>query len=304
MPVIAVDGGGTRCRFAVMDARGSQLAYLETATCHPGQIGLEAMGERLSAGARRVCAEADVSLADCVVSLGLAGYGPGCQRPLDQAVRQGLGDARSLLVISDAEAARLGALEGAEGLLLVAGTGSICTGVIDGAWVRAGGWGFMLGDEGSGAWLGKAAASYVLRAADGGAEKDQPLEDRLCEALDIQKPQDLVERLAQAADARRLLGTLAPVVMGLASEGDRAAGSLVEQAACQLASLVSGCLRQAEPQQSVACSYTGGLFSAGALLLEPLKARLDKRVRLVAPRHSPLYGAWLNARMTLGELAL
>ncbi len=218
MPVIAVDGGGTRCRFAVMDARGSQLAYLETATCHPGQIGLEAMGERLSAGARRVCAEADVSLADCVVSLGLAGYGPGRQRPLDQAVRQGLGDARSLLVISDAEAARLGALEGAEGLLLVAGTGSICTGVIDGAWVRAGGWGFMLGDEGSGAWLGKAAASYVLRAADGGAEKDQPLEDRLCEALDIQKPQDLVERLAQAADARRLLGTLAPVVMGLASE--------------------------------------------------------------------------------------
>ena len=148
--------------------------------------------------------------------------------------------ARRVEVLSDAQIAHLGALGGGDGLLILAGTGSIVIGRDRGRrWTRAGGFGSLLGDEGSGFWLGRA----WLRATTQG-------EDFLP-----------ARRLVQAPNPVRRIAALAPSVLARARRGDRRAQAIVAEAQRHLAAQARDVVRRLRMPQPVTVSWAGSVMS-------------------------------------------
>ena len=180
--------------------------------------------------------------------------------------------ARSLEVLSDAQLAHLGALGGGPGLLILAGTGSIVIGRDPGGrWGRAGGFGPLLGDEGSGFWLGRA----WLRATSQG-------EDFLP-----------ARRLVQAKDAVRRIAALAPGVLARAKRGDARARTIVREAQGHLAGFARDVAGRLALPAPVAVSWAGSVlddawFRAG---VARALARTGVRARWQAPVMAPVEAA-------------
>jgi N-acetylglucosamine kinase-like BadF-type ATPase len=186
-------------------------------------------------------------------------------------------------VLSDAQAALLGALGDSPGVLILSGTGSIVIGRdAHGRWARAGGLGPLLGDEGSAFWIGRA----WLRATTHG-------EDFLP-----------VRRLVTRTDAVARIAGLAPSVLARARRGDRRARAIVGEAQSHLASLARDVVRQLRLPSPVAVSWAGGVLD-DARFRGGLKRAVTKHglgVRWRAPAAAPVAAAVALAQRMLGTL--
>jgi len=280
--LVAVDGGatGTRLRVAAADGR-----VLGEATGGPGSLTLRGAGawqEILTAFTTALGDRPGEHLVRARLGLGLAGANDAALRAvfLDAAPTVG-----RLELATDAYIAALGAHGGAPGSIVSVGTGTVGYRILeDGGSRTVGGWGFPAGDEGSGAWLGRAAVSGALRRRDG--------VDRLpAGPLDV----DLWQRLGADRDA--ILGwlrdapstryaTLADLVLEHAAD-DPIAEALVYGAAAAVGRLA----RALDPESRAPLALLGGL--AGPLMpyFDPSLA-----ARVVPPQGSALDGAMLLAR--------
>jgi glucosamine kinase len=186
-------------------------------------------------------------------------------------------------VLSDAQAALLGALGDTPGVLVLAGTGSIVIGRdARGRWARAGGLGPLLGDEGSAFWIGRA----WLRATTGG-------EDFLP-----------VRRLVTRKDVVARIARLAPSVLARARRGDRRARAIVSEAQDHLAHLARDIVRQLGLPDPVAMSWAGGVlddarFRSG---VERAVAKTGVRASWRAPLATPVAAAVVLALRALGRV--
>jgi glucosamine kinase len=163
---LGIDGGGTKTTCAV----GDESQLLATATAGPSNIvrvGELQARESLQQSVRQACAAAGITPAQ--VAHTCVG-GSGAARPEVAAiVRRSLAEVLVTLidVVGDMQIALEAAFDTGPGVIVIAGTGSIAYGRdANGTTVRAGGWGFAIGDEGSAHWIGRAAVSAVLRASD------------------------------------------------------------------------------------------------------------------------------------------
>jgi N-acetylglucosamine kinase-like BadF-type ATPase len=248
--VVVVDLGGTWVRVALSGGRAR--AYRGPA---PGVAGLPALLARL--WRRWRLARGDVA------ALGVAARGvwtAGERRALARRLRR---FAPRVVVVSDVEAAYLGALGARPGVLLLAGTGSIALGRDRGGrFARAGGLGPLLGDDGSAFAIGRA----WLR---GGAV-----------------PWARARGLATAPDAVARVAALAPGVLRRAGAGDPTARRVVREAQEALAALAAGAARALGLRPPITVSWAGGLL-AGAAFRAGVWRRLRRgglRVRPVRPR--------------------
>jgi glucosamine kinase len=191
--------------------------------------------------------------------------------------------AAHVTVLSDAQAALLGALGDSPGVLILAGTGSIVIGRnARGRWARAGGLGPLLGDEGSAFWIGRA----WLRATTRG-------EDFLP-----------VRRLVTRRDAVTRIAGLAPTVLARARRGDPRARAIVGDAQHHLASLAGDVVRQLRLPRPVMVSWAGGVLD-DPRFREGLKravARSGLGARWHAPLAAPVTAAVALARQALGTV--
>ena len=163
---LGIDGGGTKTTCAV----GDESRLLATATAGPSNIvraGEAEARESLQQSVRQACAAAGVTPAQ--ISQTCVG-GSGAARPeLAEIVRRSLAEIlpTPIQVVGDMQIALEAAFDTGPGVIVIAGTGSIACGRDrQGTTLRAGGWGFAIGDEGSAHWIGRAAVKAVLRAAD------------------------------------------------------------------------------------------------------------------------------------------
>ena len=159
---VGIDGGGTGTRAVVADAEGRILGRGESGASALGQGAEQAwrhVGEAISRAA-----VPGLTLEDCALGLGLSGTGVPVQ--LQAFIAADPGVARFTLV-TDGLAALLGAHGGGPGALLISGTGSVAEALLpDGSRRMVGGWGWQIGDEGSGAWLGQQAMKIAQAAFD------------------------------------------------------------------------------------------------------------------------------------------
>jgi glucosamine kinase len=268
---LGIDGGGSGCRAAVCDADGR---VLRTGKSGPANIATDLEGARRNVMDAAVEAlPSGATFGDVVAVMGLAGAN--VLRCMEQ-FRKGL-TFRQLRIETDALIATKGALGHRDGIVAAIGTGSVFASQVGGTVRQVGGWGLVLGDEGSGAWIGRAILARCLQALDGA----KPLTALLSELLDEYGGGDgIVSFATQASPAE--FAALAPRVI---RSSDPAARAIVDQADVS----VSKAIGLLQPVPALPVVFLGGLGQV-------FSARLAGRWPVVQPYGDPLHGALLLAR--------
>jgi glucosamine kinase len=215
--VLGIDGGGTSCRAALATAQGAVLAR---AVSGAANIRTDLTGARnnIVEAARRAFLDAGhdpALIASTPAVLGLAGANVGTYAQQLEAV---LPFARSR-VENDAAIALEGAVGSGDGAIAVLGTGTAYMARRNGKARAVGGWGFQVGDQGSGARIGRDLLEQTLLAYDG-VRKGSPLTKAML-AVFRDNPQDVVEFTTRAVPGD--FGGFAPKVFDYAAEGDAVA---------------------------------------------------------------------------------
>ena len=283
--VIGVDGGGTGTRVRVALQNGTLLAQ--------GSAGPSALGQGVSSAWSQILLAISAAFHStglplphwscCVLAAGLSGYGHKPWREEFLALNPGFA---SVLTESDGHAMLIGAHSGKPGVMVTAGTGSIAEALYaDGSRREAGGWGFPVGDEGSGAWLGLRAMAHTHAAQDGRVSQGALARRILdhcggnAEAL-----------LAWCADARQFkYAQLALLVFDAAEvepQPDPVALDLLDEAARAIACLVD----VLDPASQMFVAVCG---SVGQRLQPRLPHALQNRC--VVPAHDASHGALMLA---------
>ena len=204
---------------------------------------------------------------------------------------------------NDAVIARAGALAGRPGVIVIAGTGSVAFGEDpSGRQARAGGWGYIFGDEGSGFAIGCGAVRAALHARDGTGEATV-LVERFSEAAAMPVA-EIPMAFYEGRIDRSKIAALSRAVFRAAEERDAVAIRLVEEAGAALARLVTAVIAQLRwPDGPVAVGPVGGVFEAGRTILRPLRDALAPTAPaavLVPPRLAPAVGGVLLAMRAAG----
>jgi glucosamine kinase len=275
--LLGVDGGGTRCRARLALPSGTVLGEGEAGPANLRLGFIETFAAVLDAAGGCLAAAGLPSAAfgRTIACLALAGASEPAER--EAALRHKLPFCNTIIT-SDADAACVGAHDGANGAVIIVGTGSIGWGLASGTRYRVGGWGLPLSDEGSGAWLGQAALRQVLRAHDGRTAWT-PLLAEIFEQFG-RNPHAIVRWTAAAKPAD--YGRFAPAVMAHAKDGDGEAAALARRAAGHIDALAARLTDLGFTRISLA----GGLARA----IEPY-LRAATRRHLVAPAGDALAGA-------------
>jgi len=204
--------------------------------------------------------------------------------------------ARSTAVAADALAAHLGALGGRPGAVAAVGTGAIVLATdLRRRWHRADGWGHLLGDLGSGSWIGAHGLRAAVATHDGRPGPASPT--LLAAALERFGPvEGWPAALYGRPDRAHVLASFTPAVADAARAGDLVANGILHDAGTHLAESLAAALRPGIPPLAAA---TGGVLQIGEAVTTPLRARLSALrpdVRLVPADGTPLDGALRLAR--------
>lgn len=292
---LGIDGGGTKTTCAV----GDDSHLIATATAGPSNIvrvGEVQARESLQQSVRQACAAAGITPAQ--ISCTCVG-GSGAARPeLAAIVRHALAEILStpIEVVGDMQIALDAAFDTGPGVIVIAGTGSIAYGRdLQGTTVRAGGWGFAIGDEGSAHWIGRAAVSAVLRASDprdGSSESDSLRESSLSTALLKAWGVTSLTDLARAANSIPP-PDFAALFPPVAASQDALAKQVLTDAGRELAHVAAVVIRRLfarDHSASVPVAMTGGVFRHAALVrqvfyneLRTLEPRAEVNPQVVEP---------------------
>lgn len=232
---LGIDGGGSKTLAVVVDEQGMERGRAVAGSSNYAAVGLDVAAGNIYEAAERAMRGAGVSLPVAAVWLGLAGVDS--LHAQDVLLPHFHRLAGSVRLTNDAELV-LGGLEHMVGVALIAGTGSIALGRnAQGEARRAGGWGHLLGDEGSGYAMGRCALQAVMRAADGRGEATALLPAILRE-WGLVEASDILLKIYPEVDKAVIAG-LSSLVLRSAEAGDRVAGGIVREAVDELALVAS-----------------------------------------------------------------
>lgn len=252
-----VDGGGTKTAVVLVDDTGVELARFNGPTSNAAVIGHDQAGAVLR-GAILGAVEAaggDITLAH--IWCGLSGS----DRPEDhRLLRPFICDlCPDIRMTNDAELV-LGALVQAVGVAVVSGTGSIAVGRnAAGLYGRAGGWGQIMGDEGSGYDIGRRLLDAFAREADGRGPVSS-CTARLNSQFSLQNPHQIITWVYDKSTSKSDIAALASIVIEEAADGDDVARQILANAAIELAQTVTALARRLGFQHHLPLALTGGML--------------------------------------------
>jgi glucosamine kinase len=308
--VVGVDAGGTSTRALAADAAGAVLGTGRAGGANPNShppaeaaaqiaLAIAAATEGLDPGHGIACV------------VGMAGASkltdPAVAAFFEQAWRS-VGLEGRVRVASDAEAAFASATPAADGTVLIAGTGSIAGKIRKRRMVaNAGGYGWLLGDEGSAYWLGREAIRATLDALGGGGPLNGLPAAVLGQALDIHLPEDLADaerldvwgRLITRANAEApvQLAKFAPLVSAADHNGEAVAREIIDRAAEALVGIALACR---EPGENSPVVLVGSVLGESSPVGARVRAALSG-LDVVASSDGVLGAAWLAAVEAFGE---
>jgi N-acetylglucosamine kinase-like BadF-type ATPase len=301
---LGVDGGQSGTTAVIGDAQGAIVGWGNSGPCnHVGAAEAKAkflrvIRECISRAAAQAALDAGgPPFRFKAACLGMSG-GPDDK----SALLRELIDADHLLITHDAAIALAGATGGEPGVIVIAGTGSMAYGQnARGETARAGGWGYLFGDEGGAFDIARQALRAVLREHEGWGGRTA-LTPALVEAVGASDANEMLHLLYTDEWPRSRVADLARTVDHIAEEGDPAAIGLMQQAAQQLALLIASVRRQLwNDGEPVPVSWSGGAFQSATLLDRfRLLIALQDAALCEAPLHGPAAGALLLAWKAAG----
>jgi len=295
-----IDGGGTFSRIALINSDGKVLTKSEAGSTNIYSVTKDEVFKNLSqlldSAMKTTRLEKQNLTAGCIGSAGLA-------REREKIIFREfadrlLGKDFPVLLCSDAEILLCGGLENPEGYCLIAGTGSIALGrSSSGKLVRSGGYGYMIGDEGSAAWIGKTAIARIMRSID---NRDLPtdMSGAILEAAGLTESSELIHYIHYTADKAQV-ASLAPVVTDAARKGDPLALDILHKGAAELTLLVKSVIDQSPWIIKKELVLAGGVIKNNEILTQKLKEHLTNELPALSvymPKGTALEGACMLAR--------
>ncbi|MCA1603150.1 MAG: hypothetical protein LC776_16450 [Acidobacteria bacterium] len=307
--MVGVDGGGSKTHAVIVDADGRILGEGTSGPSNPLRVGIARAAAAVREAIDKACEAAQVRREDILAAeVGLAGAR---RTELRERVREALGSLgiAELEVVGDADIALYGATDGEAGVVVIAGTGSICCGVnARGKRNCAGGWGPVAGDEGGGAWIARRALRAIAHASDGRGPKTS-LMVAACAYFHVTTPEDLSTAIYAPTMTNERLAGFGKQVIEAAKAKDPVAREIMAEAGSELGLAVAAVIRtlNLEPER-FQVAYVGGVFAAGGeLILGPMCERIHQIAPLAfvaPPRMSPSMAAAQMARERSNLVAL
>ncbi len=300
--VLGADGGGTKTLGVLSDGDCRELARFQVGPGNPNVVGVDGAASNLLDVITGCCERASVLPRELgAVVFGLAGVGSaGVRDRLAEALRA-RATARgweylTFSIETDARVALEGAFGGEPGVVVIAGTGSNLIGKLpDGTVSSVGGWGRVLGDEGSGFAIGTEAIRAVTRDIDRRGEA-RVLRTALATRFGLETRDAIVAKVYQE---KFDLASLAPVVLEAAEKGDRTSMDILRNAASQLTDQLDAIIdRMGSAQAVTGVVFIGGLIDHDTLysriVTEAIHSRIP-RAEIRPARYPPVQGAVLMA---------
>ncbi len=279
MHVLGIDAGGTKTVCLLADETGAILAEgrgpganLHTA----GELAVEkVLHEAMEA------AIGDRAITPAAICLGMAGVDREDEARTVRAIMRRIGFKSRVLVVNDALVGLVAGARDEPGVAINAGTGSIVYGRnANGEAARAGGWGHMIGDEGSGYWIGRESLAAVMRAADGRGPGTH-LTAEILPHFGVDDESRLPRIVYDRELPRVSVAALGPIVQRVAEWGDAVATRILERAAEELVLAAQSVVTRLEMRGDAFTFYlAGGVFR----VVPWLAGELPKRLVEVAPR--------------------
>lgn len=259
--VAGLDGGGTKTAVTVADEKGMIVhSFTSGAINYNGQdeASIRSSLQEIFETIATVCGGLDHCVQVCIGAAGVSN--PTVITRLESNVRE-CGYQGELFITGDQETALCGAHDSEYGIILIAGTGSICYGKIEsGLSHRTGGCGHLIDDEGSGYSIGRDLISALVRANDGRLPQT-PITEMVYEQLQMGTVQQIIGFVYDKRTNKKEIAALAPILSKACAHGDKAALSIAEKSACALIELVVPVAKKLSLQN-------GTVAMAGSVLLK------------------------------------
>ena len=304
---LGVDGGGTKTAYAVIDADGGIRArHVGPSVSHLAE-GFERARQLLAQGIAAALASAALRIEDLTFAfIGLPAYGEdsAAAATLDALPAVSLPRQRYRCG-NDMICSWAGALSCQDGISVVAGTGSMAYGEYAGRTARCGGWGEIIGDEGSAYWIAREGMNLFSRMSDGRTPRG-PLYELVRTRSGIAVDLDLCSHVyGEKASARSAFAQFAPWVHDAALAGDTQAAAIFERGAQELCQCVAATRRMLDVPAHIELpvSHTGSVLQGASLILDAFRRALANapgRFEYRMPRYEPEIGAALYAANLVG----
>lgn len=309
--VAGVDGGGTGTRAVLLDQSQRVIGEGRSGPSNPLRVGIATAATNIREAVDKACAEADIHRSDiATATVGLAGVRRKDIRDRTrEKISECLKEIKSIELLTDGEIALYGATDGKPGLVVIAGTGSICCGRNrQGRHVCAGGWGPIVGDEGGAAWIARKALQAVAQASDGRGPKTS-LTDAALDYFNVASADDLSTAIYAPTMTNDRLAGFAREVMRAAEDDDDIAANILKEAGHELGRTAAAVIKKLRMEnEKFPVAYVGGVYGAGDLVLAPMReeiVRVAKHADLSQPLFTPVVAAARVAYAHLGnELSL
>lgn len=301
--IIGMDGGGTKTHAVITDIIGTIQAEHFAGPSNFQIIGVEKAAETIFALVEMCCDSVGCEIKNIAsVVCGLTGAGRvGDQQRMAVGLKKFAlskkAKLKKVIIESDARIALEGAFKGDAGIILIAGTGSISFGKDSKGNVhRVGGWGRMLGDEGSGYFLGRLGLTAVTRHIDGRGEKTK-LTAMVAQEFGLTDQTAIINAIYKNNFD---IASVAPFVLKAAEKKDPICETIIETAVIELAEHIRVAGLKIVPPTSkkvktkIHVSLIGGLIANDTLISRLLKQYLaynHPNIEVIPPMASPAYGA-------------
>jgi N-acetylglucosamine kinase-like BadF-type ATPase len=305
---LGVDGGGTKTAFALVDGEGVLKASHVGASIDYLADGIAVARARLIEGIQATLAQQSLAPAGVAFAFfGLPAYGEDGESigQLD-AMPSELLDASHYRCGNDMVCSWAGSLACTDGISVIAGTGSMAYGEFAGRQARCGGWGELIGDEGSAYWIAREGMNLFSRMSDGRAARG-PLHRLVRERFELTNDLYLCSRIYGAgADRRDAFAQFARLVNDAALAGDTAAAGIFTRGAKELVDCVIATRRALDPPATalLPVSHSGGVFNNVPAMVDAFRAGLTaapQPFEYVRPQCPPAVGAALYAARIAGR---
>ncbi len=301
MYIIGIDGGGTKTVGVLTTETGQHLAQAQSGPANYHVVGETQTQAVLESVVRELCEKVHISRTSPIrFCLGMAGLGRAADQEVIGRICDEIGVRENRILTHDAHIALVGGTESYEGVIIISGTGAIVYGIdTNGREARASGWGYLLGDEGSGYDIAIKGLRAVVRAADG---RDDPTEltNRILNRLELNAPSELIHWVHAAS--RDAIAHLAEIVFDTARTTDRVAERIIDDAADELVCAADSVIGQLEFEGAFDVVLSGGNLMHQPMFADKIRyrfAEMQPETSVLLPKHEPAYGAVLLAQAEL-----
>lgn len=290
---LSIDGGGTKTAGVLTDENGEILKFEITGSCSREVVGIEGEREVITSFVKKILEDAKIEKVHYAV-LGLTGV----DLPEDvvrvENFLKNLKFAENILIENDSLIAWAASTLGEPGVVVSAGTGTIAFGINrKGERIRSSGWGWLVGDEGSGFDIGRKGIIAAIKYLDGRGE-ETILIDLIPKQMNLSSIIDVVLKIYEPSFPKAKISEIAPAVVNAAKLGDRVAQNILYNAAKELAEACNAVIKRLNMQDEkfiVGCA--GKIFKSHQIIFNSFKEevnKLAKKAVIIYPRYESVIG--------------